>query len=269
MSRFSRNLPRILVTVVFAGAVVFIASSFRAIARASRDFQDCRPPIGADPLPHTLLPSATSDAQAAPDRPANVGNALAEDFLRKVEPAPVIPAEGTIHLKDETFSAAYDELYDKRDAYYGRTLDLAGIVMAQDDLGPGGFLVGRKLLWCCELDTYFIGFLAYTQGEAPRRANAYACGACWSPGSTECRDRKGLQGSRPAGGADRSGRRGFGVRVSPALTRPAADRLDGHRQGEGHHHQGPQDLHRGLRPVSAPPIPVGGFQHDPRAAEAA
>lgn len=111
----------------------------------------------------TSVPMASTDAT----RPKDVGNADAEDFLRKLERPPAVPGTGLIRLTDENFSAGYDELYDHRDAYYGREVELAGYVMREDGLGAGGFLVGRELLWCCEDDLYFIGFVAFADGEAP------------------------------------------------------------------------------------------------------
>ena len=174
MRRVPPILPRILVTVVFLGALGYIVFSFGTISRVSRNFSVGAAAVGpgaSKALPHTKLAPADPDEERNRDKPAQVGDARAENFLRKVEPRAPIPAEGTIVLTDETFSAAYDELYDERDKYYGRTVDLAGIVMSQDDLEPGEFLVGRKLMWCCENDTYFIGFLAYVDGEAPKEGS--------------------------------------------------------------------------------------------------
>lgn len=151
---------------LFAAAAVLLAMSFVNIHRMAV-LREARDPA----LLHARLPPEDRTAEAASQRPANVGNARADSFLRSVEKPAAVPEEGVIHIRDEDFSAAYDELYDKREQYYGRSVDLAGIVMNQGDLGPGGFLVGRKLLWCCELDTYFIGFLAYTDGPVPNEGS--------------------------------------------------------------------------------------------------
>jgi hypothetical protein len=74
--------------------------------------------------------SAPEPAAAAPDasRPVEIGNAVAEDFTRKLKRPSGIPDTKLIRLSDESFSAAYDELYDRRDAYYGREIELAGYV---------------------------------------------------------------------------------------------------------------------------------------------
>lgn len=83
------------------------------------------------------------------------------------EPLAPLPDSGLIQLEDRTFSAAYDEIYENRDRFYGRALEFSGYVIA-DDLPPGQFLVGRDLIWCCEADQYFIGFLVITEGSLPK-----------------------------------------------------------------------------------------------------
>lgn len=163
--RLSPTISKFLVAALFFGAVVFIVLSLGAIHGMAGIPGSAR----AADLPHTRLSGA--GARTEPDRPADVGNAQAEEFLRKVNRPAAVPADGTIRLSDETFSAAYDELYNHRDIYFGRTIELAGIVMSQGDLGPGGFLIGRRLLWCCENDAYFIGFLAFTAGTAPEEGD--------------------------------------------------------------------------------------------------
>lgn len=100
------------------------------------------------------------------DRPSDVGNADAEALLRNVERKPAVPATGVIKLSDETFSPGYDEIYDNREKYYGREISVSGYVET-DNLPPGQFLVGRDLVWCCQKDKYFIGFLALTDGKVP------------------------------------------------------------------------------------------------------
>jgi uncharacterized membrane protein YcgQ (UPF0703/DUF1980 family) len=104
------------------------------------------------------------------DRPSNVGNADAEALLRTVERKPAVPATGVIKLNDETFSPGYDEIYDNREKYYGREISVSGYV-ENDNLPQGQFLVGRDLVWCCQSDKYFIGFLVLTEGKLPA-ANA-------------------------------------------------------------------------------------------------
>jgi uncharacterized membrane protein YcgQ (UPF0703/DUF1980 family) len=100
------------------------------------------------------------------DRPADVGNADAEALLRNVERKPAVPATGVIRLNDETFSPGYDEIYDNREKYYGREISVSGYV-ENDNLPQGQFLVGRDLVWCCQNDKYFIGFLVLTEGKLP------------------------------------------------------------------------------------------------------
>lgn len=84
------------------------------------------------------------------------------------EPLVAVPDSGLIRVHDETFAALYDELYDRRDLYYGREIECSGYVLEQEGLAPGAFLIGRDLLWCCETDAYFIGFLAFAEGPPPQ-----------------------------------------------------------------------------------------------------
>lgn len=79
----------------------------------------------------------------------------------------MLPESGEIVLQDENFSSGYTEIHDHRDEFYGRTIRFSGIAMTQDSLKPGEFLVGRNIMWCCEEDTYFTGFLAYFEGTTP------------------------------------------------------------------------------------------------------
>lgn len=162
MSRLSPWLSKVLVSVVFLGALGFIARSIVHIPEVTGFSASVR-----SASPGGGVSNDGTGREADPSRPAEVGNAAAEAFLRKVDRPAAVPARGLIRLEDETFSAAYDELYDRRTEYYGREIELAGIVMTQEGLGPGEFLVGRKLLWCCESDMYFIGFLAVTGGVVP------------------------------------------------------------------------------------------------------
>jgi len=144
-------LSRIFLGIVLLGSGVLVALNIARMPRSAVDPGRLRP----DTEPLTVA-----------ERPEGVGNARGEEFLLKVERPAVVPAEGVIRVTEETFSAAYDELYNHRDAYYGREIELGGYVLAQDDLGPGAFLVGRDLIWCCEDDKYFIGFLAFCDGGA-------------------------------------------------------------------------------------------------------
>lgn len=100
------------------------------------------------------------------DKPVGVGNANAETLLRDVERKPAVPASGVIKLSDETFSPGYDEIYNNREKYYGREISVSGYVET-DKLPSGQFLVGRDLVWCCQVDKYFIGFLVLTDGTVP------------------------------------------------------------------------------------------------------
>jgi uncharacterized membrane protein YcgQ (UPF0703/DUF1980 family) len=167
MTRLDKLLGTFLLFLAFVlllTAVVFIGVGPSAALRRRGSVDP------AEPTPASIAEAAAKAVQA--DRPAQVGNAEAEAFLRKVERKEIVPASGPIRVVDEIFSAAYDELYDNRDKYYGREIELAGYVQRQDGLEEGAFLVGRKLLWCCELDAYFIGFLVLGSGPVPAEGSA-------------------------------------------------------------------------------------------------
>lgn len=152
MSRFSDLASKIVLGVLFAGALALLVFN---VLRS-------RGVVSAEPVGY-----GTGSGDPVADRPADVGNPAGEDFLRKVAAPPAVPASGLIRIPDESFSAFYDELYDNRSKYYGREIELAGYVTTQDGLGSGAFLVGRDLIWCCEADKYFIGFLAFAPAPAP------------------------------------------------------------------------------------------------------
>lgn len=128
-----------------------------------------------------LKPAATQDDGLSLPRPADVGNARADEFFRATAqagsapgslaqgPAPsfVPPKTGLITIDDEIFTLAYDEIYEKRASYYGREILLGGFVLYQEGLKPGEFLLGRKLVTCCDEHAYFIGFVAEADGPPP------------------------------------------------------------------------------------------------------
>lgn len=147
-------ISRIFLGMVFLGALALLVFNVLRMPRAIIDSTAISPV--SRPEPRT-------------DRPTEIGNAAADAFIAKLDRPVIVPATGLIRVKDETFSAAYDELYKHRDDYYGREIELSGYVLRDDGLEPGAFLVGRDLLWCCENDKYFIGFLAFADGKAPEQ----------------------------------------------------------------------------------------------------
>jgi uncharacterized membrane protein YcgQ (UPF0703/DUF1980 family) len=94
------------------------------------------------------------------------GSTNAEATLKLTERKSAIPSSGVIKLDDETFASGYDELYNNRKKYEGREISVSGYVET-DHLPSGQFLVGRDLIWCCQSDKYFIGFLVLTDGAIP------------------------------------------------------------------------------------------------------
>lgn len=119
-----------------------------------------------------LKPAATQDDGLSLPRPADVGDARADEFFRATaQSGPALsfvpPKTGLITIEDEIFTLAYDEIYEKRALYYGREILLGGFVLYQEGLSPGEFLLGRKLVTCCDEHAYFIGFVAEADGPPP------------------------------------------------------------------------------------------------------
>lgn len=123
-------------------------------------------------------PAATADAAASPDaaadaaapaapRPSGVGDATGDAFQDLVPKRFALPAAGIVAIGDADFAAAYDAIYDGRDAAYGREVELEGYVLRQEGLVEGSYLIGRDLIWCCEDDAYFIGYLVLDDGPVP------------------------------------------------------------------------------------------------------
>jgi hypothetical protein len=79
----------------------------------------------------------------------------------------IISEKGTLMPGDDDFMSYYELLYKDKERYYGRSIELAGIVMRDDSLGGGAFLIGRSLIWCCEDDADFVGYLAFGADPLP------------------------------------------------------------------------------------------------------
>jgi len=78
-----------------------------------------------------------------------------------------VPESGVIVATEDNFAALYDELYDRKEAHFGREFELSGYVMHQDDVGPGVFLIGRDMVACCEDDMVYVGYLVLQEKGAP------------------------------------------------------------------------------------------------------
>ncbi len=78
-----------------------------------------------------------------------------------------IPDSGTLIPGDDDFMSYYELLYKDKERHYGRAIELAGIVMRDDDMGGDAFLIGRSLIWCCEDDADFVGYVAFGAGSLP------------------------------------------------------------------------------------------------------
>lgn len=98
---------------------------------------------------------------------SNLNNDFDEGLFTEIWDNPLavaaveIPAEGLLSPDDVSFMAYFDQLYADKQQYYGREIEVAGLVLRDDDLAAGEFLVGRNLVWCCDNDSYFVGFLAF------------------------------------------------------------------------------------------------------------
>lgn len=117
------------------------------------------------------LTASTIDASRA-DASPDAGSASRSVGAPSAPGGAVLPDEGIIRITDELFPAAYDELYERRDEYYGREIELSGYVLAEEGLGPGGFLIGRDYTRPGEEEDFFIGYLAFVDGKAPAEGSS-------------------------------------------------------------------------------------------------
>lgn len=84
-----------------------------------------------------------------------------------IDDFPPIPESGTLKPGDADFILYFDKLYEDKEKYYGRRIELSGMVLHDAALAADEFLIGRNLLWCCEDDSYFVGFLAFGLPQLP------------------------------------------------------------------------------------------------------
>jgi len=143
------RLPAVVISVLlFASVVVFVALYF-----------------GTD----TFRASEDVTAASFEDyyKPEELDNPATENISTEDESDTLLIPSGKITFTDDTFAKLYDEIYDRRDSYYGREIDIAGFVMHEETEGMKNLLIGRNLLWCCEDDMFFIGFLVLTDHPYP------------------------------------------------------------------------------------------------------
>jgi putative membrane protein len=79
-------------------------------------------------------------------------------FLKKEGSSP-IPEEGSIVLDGENYFSFYQELYDHKELFIGREIEVDGFIHSGTGLREGQVLLGRLLMWCCAADAYTVGFL--------------------------------------------------------------------------------------------------------------
>jgi len=128
-----------------------------------------------------LMPraSAGQSAMASPSALASDVSAIDEALITSIWDNPLaapqvqIPAEGLLQPDDATFMVYFDQLYEEKQRYYGREIEVAGIVLLDEDLATDEFLLGRNLVWCCANDTYFVGFLAFGLQSLPEDGSSW------------------------------------------------------------------------------------------------
>lgn len=123
-----------------------------------------------------LRAGGSADAAAAPEPWSEAWlaeNPQAPAERRQGSPAE-IPESGTLEPKDGDFMSYYELLYKDKERYYGREIELAGIVMRDEGLGGDAFLIGRSLIWCCEDDADYVGYVAFRAGSPPEDGAAVA-----------------------------------------------------------------------------------------------
>lgn len=161
-------LEKSSLVLLFSFAVGLLVFNFLRVPAGLFDRESDAPEFAAvQEVAAAAAPQADRSAVVGDAAGSADGNAAAGALQQKLERPAAMPETGVIRVGDDTFLAAYDQLYERRAQYYGREIELAGYVMDQDDIAPGAFLIGRDLLWCCESDIHFIGFLAIAAGSPP------------------------------------------------------------------------------------------------------
>ena len=126
--------------------------------RENLDSIGALPPLAngnlADPVPDQAMAALPGGNLSIPLQ--------AVDRLADSAPVPVsLPLEGRLTPDDGSFLLYYDLLYEDQALYYGREIELSGLVYRDAGLADGEFMIGRNLIWHSEDDSYFIGFLAF------------------------------------------------------------------------------------------------------------
>ena len=148
------RIPAAVMTVLFLASVIVFTSLY----------------IGTDVFRVPGDAHADAHAGAYNDYHGPEGPGRPEDNSFDAEntaASPLFPS-GTITLTDETFTQIYDELYNRKDFYYGREIDISGFTVYQEAEGVKSLLIGRDLVWCCADDMYYIGFLVLTDLPYPK-----------------------------------------------------------------------------------------------------
>ena len=113
--------------------------------------------LSPGPAPSRVAPQELAELSGVENPSAGTG------FYR---PAPTLSPKGLISFDDDRFEGIYRELYDHRTRYLGREVELRGTVRREEGLPEKGYLVGRRLRWCCENDEVFLAFVVLG-GKAP------------------------------------------------------------------------------------------------------
>ncbi|ACV61290.1 Protein of unknown function DUF1980 [Desulfofarcimen acetoxidans DSM 771] len=86
---------------------------------------------------------------------------------RATQTGPVASTNGVFQLNDNNYYIFIGDLYNNKDKYIGKEIEVDGFIMHIDLLGPNQFLAARYLMACCAADASVIGFAVESKAPYP------------------------------------------------------------------------------------------------------
>ncbi len=103
----------------------------------------------------------------------SVEEGIMDDYTRQVREkievdarasVEIIPNEGLIEIKDESYIYTTETIVNNIDKYDGRTIKMQGMVQIDDTLGKNRMFVGKFVIHCCPEDAAMNGFVCEYEG---------------------------------------------------------------------------------------------------------
>ena len=79
----------------------------------------------------------------------------------------IASSDGVIQLNENNYYIFLDDLYNNKDKYIGKEIEVDGFIMHLKLLGPNQFLAARYLMSCCAADTSVTGFAVESKAPYP------------------------------------------------------------------------------------------------------